>query len=96
VSTLGEYVTTVDRIRIQSVDKATVWELKAKVPNAQIIGFLLHAGSNPTVPTDIADLYRAVSPEATTFVLEKGRTYILEVWGGKSGTRRSTAELRFE
>ena len=85
VSTLGEYPTTITRIRLSDVrTKAVLWEISADNGEAQIRGFTLIAGEN-TVHVD-ADYgsYRVVEPsQSGLFTLNQGIEYRLQLWGAK-------------
>jgi hypothetical protein len=95
VSTLGEYPTTVTRIRLSNVNsRAVVWELAADNGEAQMHGFTLNEGENASgVDTDTESGHFTVvtPPRSASFVLRKGTEYRLEVWSGRSLlSKRST------
>lgn len=93
VSTLGEYPTTVSRIRLSEArNHDVVWELSAN-GIAQMHGFKLVVGQNPVrVDTDYGS-FRVVTPSGSnSFDLKKGAEYRIDVWGGSgSFTRKSSS-----
>ena len=93
VSTLGEYPTTVSRIRLSDArNHDVVWEISAN-GIAQMHGFKLVVGQNPVrLDTDYGS-FRVVTPSGSnSFDLKKGAEYRIDLWGG-SGllTRKSTS-----
>jgi hypothetical protein len=84
VQTLGEYPTTVNRIRLTEVSSGrVVFEVLPKDRTPQITTFPLAAGENSA---DILDAqhgtYRTVIPSAgRTFSLRPGEEYKLAMWG---------------
>jgi hypothetical protein len=86
VNTLGEYQTTVTRIRLSDVNsRAVVWDLRQPDGTAQIHGFTLNVGKNAAQLDSIPGSYRIVVPsDSGTFVLRKGAEYRLELWGGST------------
>ena len=93
VQTLGEYPTTVDRIRLSDMKQSTiVWELVALNGDAQLHEFTLKAGENPTLPDSDYGKYRVIAPEgADRFVLRRGTKYRIELWGGDTIFARRSA-----
>jgi hypothetical protein len=94
VSTLGEYPTTVRRIRILDTKSDTVvWEFSpdsTEVP--QIWRFTLRAGANPCQleSTFGGRKYRVVTPSnQSQFLLRKDVVYRLEMWGESRWMRNS-------
>jgi hypothetical protein len=84
VQTLGEYQTTVARIRL--TDGATdnvLWELQAAGGIPQIHGFALAGGRNSVVLRDVASgTYEVVVPIGRDFFeLTTERKYRLQIWG---------------
>ena len=82
VQTLGEYPTDVARVRL--LDRSTgavIWEIRSD--GAQLSTFDLHIGENPLMPSNIAwGSFKVVVPgRATSFRIERGHAYTLEVWG---------------
>jgi hypothetical protein len=82
VQTLGEYPTAVNHIRLSDVNQSAVlWEVQG---DAQIHKFTLRMGENPASLWADHGLYRVVTPEGVErFVLRRGTTYRIELWGGK-------------
>jgi hypothetical protein len=86
VSTLGEYPTSVSRIRLSEASHQTVvWALDLRV------------GDNPAALTRVFQglRYRVVFPRGKSlFVLKRRALYRLEIWNS-SGWRRSSQEFSF-
>lgn len=94
VQTLGEYQTTVRRIRLLNKQShQVVWELVAQTGTPQINVIDLQVGENPAVLTGVASgSYAVVSPSgATTFGLASGIEYEIEVWGDR---KKATGRFR--
>ena len=98
VETLGEYPTTISRIRISEKKSGmAILELHAeggRLP--QIWNITLKQGGNTTDSIGLpeVELYRIVTPAGGQgFTIEKETTYLVEVWG-KSGKIPATAEFR--
>jgi hypothetical protein len=94
VQTLGEYQTTVRRIRLLNKQShEVVWELAAQTGTPQINVIDLQVGENPAVLTGVASgTYAVVSPAgATTFGLAPGVEYEIEVWGDR---KKATGTFR--
>jgi hypothetical protein len=98
VSTLGEYPTSVSRIRLSDASHpAVVWEVVAGSRVPQIWGLDLHVGDNPAALTSVFQgrRYRVVVPPGKSFFVLKRRTrYRLEIWNS-SGWRRFSQEFSF-
>lgn len=98
VSTLGEYPTSVSRIRLSEVShQAVVWEVAAGSRVPQIWGLALRVGDNPAALTSAFQGrgYRVVYPMGkSVFVLKRRTLYRLEMWNS-SGWRRSSQEFSF-
>ena len=55
VQTLGEYQTTINRVRLTDVERrSVVWEIMAQGGTAQFHAFSLVAGSNEALPFEAA------------------------------------------
>jgi hypothetical protein len=93
VSTLGEYPTTVSRIRLSDVGNgAVVWEVRAESGPAQLHRFSLTEGENPVQVDADYGSYRVVAPfNSASFSLHKGTHYKIELWGGASVLTRKSA-----
>jgi hypothetical protein len=92
VQTLGEYPTTVDRIRLSDLNQSTVvWEIATANGTPQIDRFMLKADKNPAVLEANSGSYRLVAPtNGSGFLLRKGSKYKIELWGGNTiFTKRS-------
>jgi hypothetical protein len=92
VQTLGEYKTTVGRIRL-SCDGQRTWEVLAGSDSSQIHGFTLRPGVNPCYQDEVSEPeYRVVFPVGSpNFEIRAGAVCALEIWG--SGTAVSRAEF---
>jgi hypothetical protein len=79
VQTLGEYQTSISRIRVSDGSGKVVWEVKAlgRIPQIHLIN--LRCGPNPTrVPVSG---YNVLTPSSSdTFVLAEKKRYSVEVW----------------
>lgn len=94
VQTLGEYQTTVKRIRLLNMQShEVVWELATQTGTPQINVIDLQVGENPAVLTGVASgTYAVVSPTgATSFGLVPGVEYEIEVWGDR---KKATGTFR--
>jgi hypothetical protein len=96
-STLGEYPTTVTRIRLLDLRrKVVVWELTAATPQPQILKFYLREGANPVQIEPSYGRYRPVWPaDSQTFTLGDDAEYTIELWGGTSKFTRASAIFAF-
>jgi hypothetical protein len=98
VSTLGEYPTSVSRIRLSEEGSHTIlWELATGTRVPQIWGFTLREGINPVEPIDVFQgrQYRIVRPQGQSgFVLRKGVSYRIEIWD-ESGWRLTSRSYSF-
>lgn len=96
VRTLGEYQTTVARIRLSDLSKgAVVWELQSN-DTAQISGFILNAGENAAQIHADHESYRIIRPSgSSTFLLRKGTRYMLELWGGSTILSKQSMSFSF-
>lgn len=85
VATLGEYPTTIDRIRLLDSGGTVVWEVSAKRGDAQIYRLILRPGNNPAQLEADHGMYQVVTPKsADYFVLSADREYRIEL-RGRSG-----------
>lgn len=92
VQTLGEYPTTVDRIRLSDLNQSTVvWEIATANGTPQIDRFMLKTDKNPAVLEANSGSCRLVAPtNGSGFLLRKGSKYKIELWGGNTiFTKRS-------
>jgi hypothetical protein len=97
VQTLGEYPTTVSRIRLSDVSQSKiVWEVEVERGTPQIHEFSLRPDDNsPALESQYGD-YRVVAPKGDSrFVLRKGVRYRIEVWGGKTDFTKRSATFSF-
>lgn len=97
VQTLGEYRTTIDRIRL--VDKSsgdTIWELKAQSGTPQIHQIELKIGENPAILNGVlSGTYAVVTPNSTgSFTLVTGVEYEISIWGSDRESSRITGTFR--
>jgi hypothetical protein len=104
VQTLGEYKTSVRRIRLTR-GREVVWEVMARDRTLQLHTIGLRIGPNPGAPQSCGggqptacdtpeadDRFVVITPASGTFRLEPGNEYELELWG--SGSRWSRASTR--
>lgn len=93
VQTLGEYPTSVARLRLlDDQNNTVVWEIASNGSAPQLARFSLGIGDNPVQLPDVCSgTYRVVAPDAPTFVLQAGRTYRIDVWGTGTLLSRRTA-----
>ena len=98
VSTLGEYPTSVSRIRLSETDShKVVWEIVAGKQVPQIWGLTLKVGANPAKLARIfaGREYRLVRPQKQpSFILRENVRYRLEMWN-QGGWWRSSKEFEF-
>jgi hypothetical protein len=95
VSTLGEYPTTVTHVRLYDTkSRAVVWEFTAD-REAQLRELTFVAGQNPArVDADYGS-YRVITPTgSTSFFLERGREYRIELWGNSTALAKTSASFR--
>jgi hypothetical protein len=97
VQTLGEYPTTVKRIRLSERNRsAVVWEVAASDGTPQIHLFTLKPGDNPALLEANSGSYRVVVPVARPlFLLKKGAKYRVEIWGGETFLTKRSATFEF-
>jgi hypothetical protein len=84
LATLGEYPTTVKRLRISNPStNAVVWEISVSTGTPQLWKLELSLGSNSKQPPKAAHgSYTVVFPSDTEeFTLEPGVAYAVEAWG---------------
>lgn len=94
--TLGEYQTTVSRLRLADAgNDAVVWELRVRSGEPQIDEIVLTPGANSSMLRGVqAGAYEVVVPKnSETFVLERSRMYTVEVWGKTGRSARGTFSL---
>jgi hypothetical protein len=92
VQTLGEYPTTINRIRLLDANRSVVWEVVAQNRDAQLRMLVLKSGKNPSLVEADHGAYRVVAPTGgDSFVLSHGTKYKLELWGGSGVFSRSSA-----
>lgn len=90
VQTLGEYKTSISRIRVSDDRGAVVWEVRAEGLAPQIFSIKLRCGSNSVFIPEYPE-YKVLVPQAPTFVLHGKATYVAEVWSprGPFSARRN-------
>src|SRR6266498_2959089 len=94
VQTLGEYPTTVRRIRLTCSD-VVIWEVKAVAEVAQIHRFTIRPGDNPCYQDDVSEPeFRVVVPaDCGVFWVRRGERCGIEIWGGESALSRVSASF---
>jgi len=98
VQTLGEYPTTVNRVRLSDVDHSTVvWEVVPLHGTAQLHDFTLKMGENAAWLDADHGSYRVVAPQGPQrFVHSGGTRYRIEVWGGSTVISKRSATFQFQ
>jgi hypothetical protein len=84
VATLGEYPTTIVRVRLTNQrTHAIMWEIKASSGTPQIWALAVKEGENSTsLAEPEAGKYAIVSPgDPQIFRLERGVRYEIDLWG---------------
>lgn len=97
VQTLGEYPTTVKRIRLSDLNKSSVvWEIVTANGTPQIDRFMLKADENPATLEASSGTYRIVAPTSGTgFLFRKSSKYRIELWGGNTVFTKRSATFQF-
>ncbi len=92
VQTLGEYPTTVERIRLLDAGGRVVWHIQAP-QTSQIRTLELRAGEN-SVHLDADRPYDVIVPRnRSTFTVRPGAPYVVEICGGTSWWSCNSEEL---
>ncbi|HWR34975.1 MAG TPA: hypothetical protein VN622_03775 [Clostridia bacterium] len=97
VQTLGEYQTTVKRIRlVNKTSRAVVWELKTQSGTPQINQIELKVGENPVALTGVASgAYAVVTPTGiAAFSLSLDVDYEIQLWGEDLESSKATGTFR--
>lgn len=96
VQTLGEYSTTVRRVRLTDRGSGRViWEIGTASGTPQIHTMTLTAGENAAVLSAAHGEYAVVTPQAgRSFSLERGRDYLIEIWGDNASASPARAEFQ--
>ncbi len=93
VETLGEYPTSVGRIRLTEVSSSkTIWEIQRSAGTPQLWKFELRSGENPVIPTVVTGggSFSVVAPiEAESFSLSIDSRYRLTVWNADESRSRT-------
>lgn len=98
VQTLGEYQTTIRRIRLtEHREDRVVWEVVATSGTPQIGTLTLKGGKNPTAVANVqSGQYRVLTPQgADSFLLKGGTQYLIEMWGDRSDGTPASGEFEF-
>ena len=97
VQTLGEYPTTVNRIRLSDMNQSAIlWEVVTLQGDAQLHEFTLKMGENPALLDPDHGTYRVVTPQGVErFILQRGTKYRIELCGGKSILTRRCVTFQF-
>ena len=83
VQTLGEYMTSISRIRISDDRGIVIWDVRAKGQVPQIWTVKLSCGSNSVFVPDHPE-YQVFAPKSSTFILHAKATYFVQVWNPHS------------
>ena len=98
VQTLGEYPTTVRRVRLADDAGRTIWEITSKRGTPQIhkLAFAVGANSAKLASPDSGE-YEVIAPtDAGDFQLKSGTDYTVQVWGGSEHGRFAQASFRLQ
>jgi hypothetical protein len=97
VQTLGEYPTTVNRIRLSELSQSmVVWEVVRQRGTPQIHEFALKPDDHPALLGAEHGDYRVIAPNGEVrFILRKGARYRIEVWGGSTILTKSSVTFSF-
>lgn len=97
VQTLGEYPTTVNRVRLTEVNGPTVWEIRAEQGTPQIHKLTFVTGMNSaTLAHPDSGQYEVVVPKgASSFILDPNKTYTVELWGASDQGNPAKSDFRF-
>ena len=93
VQTLGEYRTSVSRVRLTDTGTGEVlWELTARDGEPQIHEIALRPGANSAeIPSVSAGTFKVVVPSGSnSFALPSGGKFLIEVWN-PSGAHSSAS-----
>src|SRR6186997_2685035 len=96
VRTLGEYQTSVARVRLTDAgNHAVVWEVSVKSGEPQIDEIVLTPGANSSMLLSVqSGTYEVIVPKGSdTFVLQQSRQYMVEVWGKNGRSARASFSL---
>jgi hypothetical protein len=95
VRTLGEYLTSISRLRLSDAAGTVVWEMQAQGTVPQVFTVSLVRGANPSTLVGAEyGAYTVVVPAGSpTFSLEPGRTYTIQVWGANGRSARASFAL---
>jgi hypothetical protein len=99
VETLGEYPTTIRRVRLSDQATGTVlWEIMATEGTPQVHRIRLRLGPNgPKFIDADGGEYSVVVPSADTpFLLLPATTYVVEVWGERKDRDPSVATFQID
>lgn len=95
VRTLGEYQTSVHRVRL-SCDGRVVLDVRARGPVLQVDELVLRPGDNSLVQAGLSGAEFAVVPgSGANFEIPPETNCLLEVWGRASDLSLASARLEF-
>jgi hypothetical protein len=97
VQTLGEYSTTITRVRLTDLNQSrVVWEIVTERGTPQIHDFALKLNDNSIMLDAQYGDYRVLVPiGASHFALRKGVTYRIELWSGKTVLTKTSGTFSF-
>jgi len=93
VATLGEYRTSISRLRLTDIEsQSVIWEFAQKTGEPQIVTVSVRPGPNSATPPEgISGKYELLVPrDGGSFTLVAGRRYRVEVWGTSSNPAVAT------
>ena len=97
VQTLGEYPTTVRRVRLLDAAQP-IWEVRTKQGTPQIHTLSFVVGANPVkLASPDTGEYELMTPETgNTFQLKAGTNYTIQIWGDSEHTKPVQATFRLQ
>lgn len=98
VQTLGEYPTTVRRIRLADGAGRTIWEIRSRRGTPQIHTLVFAVGTNSAnLASPDSGEYEVITPtDASDFQLKSGTDYTVQVWGDSEHGRLSEVSFRLQ
>ena len=96
--TLGEYPTTVSRVRVtEAPNGPTVWEIRARQGTPQIhkLAFVPGVNSVTLAHPDSGGYEIIVPKEGSSFILKLSANYTIEMWGASDQGEPAKADFRF-
>jgi hypothetical protein len=97
VQTLGEYPTTVNRIRLTGPGAEPIWEIRSKSGLTQIwtLTFLPGPNSVDMAETSHGEYIVLIPQPSKTFELKRKTEYVIEMWDENADRHPTRATLHF-